>query len=105
MHSERIRAVTQGVYMLNLCNILCYSISVEIYCYVSYAVRETAVIMCPYNYNHFGTNPVHLVNVKCCGAVPNVKCCGAVPNVKCCRALPNEMSLSKILNYHMKEKE
>ena len=42
MHSERIRAVTQGVYMLNLCNILCYLVSVEIYCYVSQAVRETA---------------------------------------------------------------
>ena len=104
MHSESIRAVTQGVYVFNLCNILCYSKSVEIYCYVSYAVQEQPVIMCPYNYNHFGTNPVHLVNVKCCGAVPNVKCCGAVPNVKCCgavpnvkccRALPNEMSLSK----------
>ena len=42
MHSERIRAVTQGVYMLNLCNILCYLVSVEIYYYVSQAVRETA---------------------------------------------------------------
>ena len=42
VHSERIRAATQGVYMLNLCNILCYSMSVEIYCYVSHAVRETA---------------------------------------------------------------
>ena len=42
VHSERIRAATQGVYMLNLYNILCYSISVEIYYYVSYAVRETA---------------------------------------------------------------
>ena len=42
VHSERTRAATQGVYMLNLCNILCYLVSVEIYCYVSYAVRETA---------------------------------------------------------------
>ena len=42
VHSERTRAATQGVYMLNLCNILCYSMSVEIYCYVSHAVRETA---------------------------------------------------------------
>ena len=47
VHSERTRAATQGVDMLNLCNILCYSISVEIYYYVSYAVRETAHLMCP----------------------------------------------------------
>ena len=33
--------------------------------------EKQPVIMCPYNYNHFGTNPVHLINVKCCGAVPN----------------------------------
>ena len=42
VHSERTRAATQGVYMLNLCNILCYSIPVEIYYYVPYAIRETA---------------------------------------------------------------
>ena len=42
MRSERTRAATQGVYMLDLCNILCYSVSVEIYCYVFHAVRETA---------------------------------------------------------------
>ena len=42
VHSGRIRAVTQGVYMLDLCNILCCSVSVEIYCYMSYAVQETA---------------------------------------------------------------
>ena len=42
VHSERTRADTQGVYVLDLCNILCYSVSVEIYCYVFHAVRETA---------------------------------------------------------------
>ena len=42
VHSERTRSTTQGVYMLNLCNILCYLVSVEIYYYVSQAVRETA---------------------------------------------------------------
>ena len=42
VHSERNRAATQGVYMLNLCNKLCYSLSVEIHYYVSYAVQETA---------------------------------------------------------------
>ena len=41
-HSERTRAATQGVYMPNLCNILCYFMSVEIYYYVFHAVRETA---------------------------------------------------------------
>ena len=71
VHSERIRAVTQGVYMLNLCNILCYSISVEIYCYVFKLFEKQPVIMCIYSYNHFGTNPVHLIKMKCCGAVPN----------------------------------
>ena len=58
VHSERTRAATQGVYMLNLCNILCYSMSVEIYRYVFHAVLETARYMCPNNYNHFSTNPI-----------------------------------------------
>ena len=47
VHSERIRAVTQGVCILDLCNVLYYLISVEIYCYVSQAVRETACYNVP----------------------------------------------------------
>ena len=41
VHSEGFRSATQGV-MLNLCNILCHSISAEIYYYAPYAVHKTA---------------------------------------------------------------
>ena len=71
---------------------------------MSYAIRETARIMCPYSYSHFGTNLMQLIIMKCCGAVTNVKCCGAVPNVKCCGAVSNEISLKENMEYCLKEK-
>ena len=33
--------------------------------------KKQPVIMCPYSYNHFCTNPMQLIKMKCCGAVPN----------------------------------
>ena len=80
VHSERIRAATQGVHMLNLCNILCCSIPVEIYCYVSYAVRKQLVIMCSYRHNHFGTNPMQVIKIWSVAEPSQMKCCGAIPN-------------------------
>ena len=102
VHSERIRAVTQGVYMLNF----------VIYCVIQYQSKYIAmclmlfekqpIIMCPNSYNHFGTNPMQLIKMKLCGAVPNKmlrsppKWNVAEPSqMKCCGAVPNEMSLSK----------
>ena len=41
VHSERTRAPTQEVYMLDLCTILCYPMSVEIYCYISCCSRNS----------------------------------------------------------------
>ena len=42
VHSERIRAATQGVYILNLCHVYVVLISIEIYSVCDQAVRETA---------------------------------------------------------------
>ena len=52
-----------------------------IYCVVQYQLKYIAiclmlfvkqpVIMCLYSYNHFGTNPMQLIKMKCCGAVSN----------------------------------
>ena len=52
-----------------------------IYCVVQYQLKYIAIclmlfekqpiIMCLYSYNHFGTNPMQLIKVKCCGAVSN----------------------------------
>ena len=51
-----------------------------IYCVIQYQLKYIAmclklfekqpVIMCIHSYNHFGPNPVHLIKMKCCGAVP-----------------------------------
>ena len=66
--------------MLNLCNILRYSIPVEIYCYVSCAVRKQLVIMSPNKYNHFGMNPMQLIKIESVAELSQMKCCRAVPN-------------------------
>ena len=33
--------------------------------------EKQPAIMYPYSYNHFGMNPMQLVKMKCCRAVPN----------------------------------
>ena len=48
--------------MLSLCNIMCYSISVEIYAICHKLFEKQPVIMCLYSYSHLRTNPVHLIN-------------------------------------------
>ena len=50
------------------------------------AVCKTACYMCICSYNHFGTNPVHLI-------ICNV---AELSQMKCCGAVSNEMSFSEI---------
>ena len=48
--------------MLNLCNILCYSMSVKHIAMCLKLFEKQPAIMCLYSYSHFGANPVHLIN-------------------------------------------
>ena len=79
VHSERIRAATQGVCMLNSCHIFMLFWYQLKYITNVLAVRETARYNAHtvYSYSHFGTNPLHLIiwnvaepsQMKCCGSV------------------------------------
>ena len=67
VHSQRIRAATQGVYILNLCHVYVVLISIEIYSVCDQAVCEQQVIRTCRG-NHFdGLSASN--NMKCCGAV------------------------------------
>ena len=79
--------------MLSLCNIMCYSISVEIYAICHKLFEKQPVIMCLYSYSHLGTNSVNLINEMLWSRLKqNV----AEPSqMKCCGAVSNEMSFSE----------
>ena len=72
--------------------------------------EKQPVIMCLYSYNHFGTNPMQFIKMKCCRAVSNemlrsclkMKCCGAISN----EMLPSHLKwnvLEEIPNCRLKE--
>ena len=97
VHSERIRAVTQGARMLNLCCIYVVDISWNISLCVL-AVRKTARYMCICSNNHFSADPVYAIiwnvaepsQMKCCWEMlrSRPKWNVAKPSqMKCCREM------------------
>ena len=113
VHSERSRAATQGVHMLNLFNIVLFYISWNILLYVLCCSKQP-VMMCPYKLWPFQCESQHYCQVmKCCGAITKwnvaepsrnemlrscheMKCCRAVTKWNVAEPSRNEMLQSRL---------
>ena len=87
VHSERSRAATQGVHMLNLFNIVLFYISWNILLYVLCCSKQP-VMMCPYKLWPFQCESQHYCQV--------MKCCGAITKWNVAEPSRNEMLRSRL---------